>query len=307
MHLLEFPDSNIKRYIPAELSECNSWQYIYICDLFLKYQSQLISKDSFLIDATYKLLDMVPSKKKKKNPDNTNLILIAELLENSFFEKIENPEKPEEYQLKIKQNYINNPVESYKPLWRRYFGPSDGFMNVKFGEYRDALRLFLEFNKTGEIELLYELAATLYRPKKRFIFIEKLQNNYDGDVRQKYNSYQIKERISVFKKGPIGFVYGVYLYFASMQLFVSSAEVPWGDKTLDFSILFSQQGEKEDIGADDIGLDAVVFVMAESGVFGNLEKVDQTSFWTIMIKMYDARVKELQLLKQQENATSQQG
>lgn len=305
MHLLEFPEANIKRYIPAELSECQSWQYIYICDLFLRYQSQLITKEQFLVDAAYKLLDMVPSKKKNQNSDNSNLILITELIEESFFEKIENPDNPESYQLKIKQNYINNPVECYKPLWRKYHGPSDGFMNVKFGEYRDALRLFLEFNKTGEIELLYELAATLYRPKKPFLFVEKLLNKFDGDVRQKYNTYQMKKRIDVFKKGPIGFVYGVYLYFASMQMFVSSAEVPWGDKVLDFSILFTQQGENEEIEADGIGLDAVVFVMAESGVFGNLEKVDQTSFWTIMIKMYDARIKELQLQKQQENATSQ--
>lgn len=305
MHLLEFPEANIKRYIPAELSECQSWQYIYICDLFLKYQSQLITKDELLVDAVYKLLDMVPSKKKNQNSDNSNLILITELIEESFFEKIENPDNPESYQLKIKQNYINNPVESYKPLWRNYFGPSDGFMNVKFGEYRDALRIFLEFNKTGEIELLYELAATLYRPKKPFLFVEKLLNKFDGDVRQKYNTYQMKKRIDVFKKGPIGFVYGVYLYFASMQMFISSAEVPWGDKVLDFSILFTQQGDVDEIEVDGIGLDAVVFAMAESGIFGNMEKVDQTSFWTIMIKMYDARIKELQLQKQQENATSQ--
>ena len=89
-----------------------------------------------------------------------------------------------------------------------------------------------------------------------------------------------------------------------MQIFVSGAEVPWGDKILDLSILFKNDGQSVDIEAQDIGLDSVVFAMAESGGFGNFDKVQNTPFWTIMIKMYDARIKELQLQKHQENAES---
>ena len=38
--------------------------------------------------------------------------------------------------------------------------------------------------------------------------------------------------------------------------------------------------------------------------FGDFKEVQETSFWTIMVKMYDARIKELQLQKIHENAES---
>lgn len=179
-------------------------------------------------------------------------------------------------------------------------------MNLKFGEYCEALRVFLEFNKTGQTKLLFDLAAILYRPKKRFHFIKKHLNSYDGDVRVPYNMHQTESRARVFSKAPIGFSYGIYLFFASMQIFISGAEVPWGDKTLDLSIIFKSDGETPQIDAADIGLDSVVFAMAESGAFGDFKEVQNTSFWTIIIKMYDARVKELQTKKQYEDAESKQ-
>lgn len=306
MHILEFPDTQIKRYIPENLSECNALQYMTMCQLFFFYQCGEITKDQMLNQAVYKLMNMkaVPSKGIAPEP-NTNIILIQELIENSFFEKIyNNPENPEEYQLKLNQNYINNPVEKFKPLWKTYCGPTEGFMNLKFGEYCDALRTFLEFNATGNTKLLYELAAILYRPKKSFLSIRKHSTNYDGDVREKYNMHQLEKRIEAFMNGPIGFVYGVYLFFASMQIFISTAEVPWGGRVLNLGILFQNNGESVEIDVQDIGLDSVAFALAESGAFGDFSEVQQTSFWTIMVKMYDARVKELQLQKIHENAES---
>ena len=177
-------------------------------------------------------------------------------------------------------------------------------MNMKFGEYCEALRTFLEFNATGNTNLLYELAAILYRPTKPFLYFRKKLSNYDGDVRVKYNMHQTEKRIEAFKTAPIGFVYGVYLFFASMQIFISTAEVPWGGRILNLGILFQNNGESVEIEAQDIGLDAVAFALAESGAFGDFKEVQETSFWTIMVKMYDARVKELQLQKINENAES---
>lgn len=305
MHILEFPDTNIMRYIPADLSECDASQYIFMCNLFFLYQCGEITKDEMLNNAVYHLMNMKPCKSKTiGSDDKSNIILIEELIESSFFDRIIDTENENDYKLKYKQNYINNPVPEYKPLWRKYYGPSDGFMNLKFGEYCEALRTFLEFNATGNTNLLYELAAILYRPKKPFIFFRKKFANYDGDVRVKYNMHQTEKRIEAFKTAPIGFVYGVYLFFASMQIFISTAEIPWGGRILNLGILFQNNGETVEIEAQDIGLDAVAFALAESGAFGDFKDVQETSFWTIMVKMYDARVKELQLQKQYENAES---
>ena len=304
MHYIEIPDTGMKRYIPENLAECDEQQYIHMCELLFKYHTGQISEDDFFYHAVYKLMNMVPKESKDGKPKEKyyNVVLIQELIESTFFTKEENTEGG--YKLNIIQNYIHNPIPTFK-LWQTYYGPSDSFQNMKIGEYTAALKLFLQFNASGDIDLLYELAATLYRRKKWFHFILKRLPKYDGDCRQLYNVHNVEKRIKTMKYAPIGFIYGIYLYFASMQIIVSSAEVPWGDKVLDFSILFSGSDNTSKIEAADIGLDSVIFAMSESGAFGDFEKVNQAPFWNMMIKMYDSRVKQLQLEKQQEDANSQ--
>ena len=116
MHILEFPDTNIVRYIPAELSECDASQYIFMCNLFFLYQCGEITKDEMLNNAVYHLMNMKPSKSTSiGNEDKTNIVLIEELIESSFFDKLFKSDDENDYQLKLKQNYINNPVPEYKP------------------------------------------------------------------------------------------------------------------------------------------------------------------------------------------------
>lgn len=306
MHIIE--NDKIKRYIPADLSECDSQQYIDMCDLLFKFHTQQISSEEMLTHAVYKLMNMKVSESKDEATQLNkmgNIALIQELIEESFFEKIE-IEDSEAYDLKIIQNYVDNPVPNFKPLWRTYYGPDEMFNNVKIGEYTDALKLFLKFNATNDMETLYEFVATLYRPKKPFYFILKHFSDYDGDCRVKYNPNHIQKRVKALKYAPIGFIYGVYLYFASVQIIISSGQIEWGDKTLDLSILFKGDNTTIDIEAEDIGLDSIVFAMAESGAFGDYTKVKDSPFWDMMIKMYDSRIKQLQQQKLEEDAKSQQ-
>jgi len=306
MHIIE--TDTLKRYIPADLSECDSQQYIDMCELLFKFHTHQISSEEMLTHAVYKLMSMKASESIDESEELNkmgNIALLKELIEASFFEKLEN-EEDGTYDLKIIQNYIDNPVAKFKPLWRTLYGPDDMFNNVKIGEYTDALKLFLKFNSTGEMDTLYEFVATLYRPKKLFHFIRKHLSNYDGDCRVKYNSNHISKRVKSLKYAPIGFIYGVYLYFASVQIIISSGQIEWGDKTLDLSILFKGDNTVIDIDADDIGLDSIVFAMAESGAFGDYSKVKEAPFWDMMIKMYDSRIKQLQQQKLEEDAKSQQ-
>jgi hypothetical protein len=310
MHSIELQSGKII-YIPENLSECNATQYIGFCNLLFLLHTGKIDHSQLLTDAVYKLMNMKVAKVNTKHPvdldfENTklsNIVLLQELIESTFFEIISNEDGT--VQQKIIQGYINNPVPSFRPTWRTYYGPSNGFMNVKCGEYTDACRVFSEFNSTGDIDLLYDLAAILYRPKKLFFSFSKYFNSYDGDCRIAYNANTTDSRKKQLKYAPMGFIYGIYLYFASFQIFISGAAVPWGDKTLDLSILFSSTGDEATIDVADIGLDSVLFTMAESGAFGDLDKVQQTSLWTMLIKMYDARVTQLKEQKAQENANNQ--
>jgi hypothetical protein len=310
MHTIEVPETKFKRYIPADLSECDSQQYIDMCELIFHFQNEAISYDELRIHAVYKLMNMKPSKAKNLERDIdvpltdheekfSNVYLISELID-SFFEQTEQGRT-------IKQYYIHNPVPIFRPVWKRLYGPSDSFMNMTFGEYTDAIRLFHDFHATGDMEILKLITALFYRPKKPFLFIKKQFHDYNGDVREPYNSHNLEARAKTLNNAPIGFVYGFYLLFASFQKYLIDAKILWSGKEIDFSILFeSSAGSQEPDSTETpgIGMDAIAFSIAESGAFGTIEEVRKANFWQIMVRMYDLRRTDLERQKQEKNATN---
>lgn len=301
MHVIEVPESKLKRYIPADLSECDKQQYMDMCELIFHFQNQSITYDELRTHAAYKLMNMKPSKATDQDEEKfSNIYLISELIDD-FFEEDENGIKT------IKQYYIHNPVPSFKPLWKTYYGPSDSFMNMTFGEYTDALRLFHDFHATGDMEILKLLTALFYRPKKSFLFIKKRLENYNGDIREPYNSHNLEARAKTLQHAPIGFVYGFYLLFASFQKYLIDAKIMWSGKEIDFAILFeSASGDQESPSTETpgIGMDAIAFSIAESGAFGTIEEVRKADFWQIMVRMYDLRRTDLERQKQEKDATT---
>lgn len=309
MHTIEIPDSKLKRYIPSDLSECDAQQYMDMCELIFLFQNEAITYDELRTHAAYKLMNMLPSKPKdiekqteKEKEEEAemfaNIYLISELIDD-FFEEDEKGLKT------IKQYYIHNPVPSFKPLWKTYYGPSDSFMNMTFGEYTDALRLFHDFHATGDMEILKIITALFYRPKKSFLFIKKRLENYNGDVREPYNSNNIEARAKVLQHAPIGFIYGFYLLFASFQKYLIDAKIMWSGKKIDFSILFESSGNEEPTNeTPGIGMDSIAFSIAESGAFGTIEEVRKANFWQIMVRMYDLRRTDLERQKHERNATT---
>jgi hypothetical protein len=301
MHIIEIPEANIKRYIPSDLSECEPQQYMDMCELIFHFQNQAITYDELRTHAAYKLLKMKPSKASDQDEEKfANIYQISELID-SFFEEDSTGIKT------IKQYYIHNPVPSFKPTWTRFYGPSDSFMNMTFGEYTDALRLFHDFHATGDMEILKLLTALFYRPKKSFLFIKKRLENYNGDIREPYNSHKLEALAKVLQHAPIGFVYGFYLLFASFQKYLIDAKIMWSGKEIDFSILFESSRTDEEPSSTEtpgIGMDSIAFSIAESGAFGTIEEVRKADFWQIMVRMYDLRRTDLERQKQDKNATT---
>jgi len=300
MHTIEIPETKLKRYIPADLSECDAQQYMNMCELIFYFQNQSITYDELRTHAAYKLMNMKPSKATDQDEEKfSNIYQLSELIDN-FFED-DNGLKT------IKQYYIHNPIPTFKPLWKTYYGPSDSFMNMNFGEYTDALRLFHDFHATGDMEILKLLTALFYRPKKSFLFIKKRLENYNGDVREPYNSNKLEARAKTLVHAPIGFVYGFYLLFASFQKYLIDAKIMWSGKEIDFSILFeSASGDQEPASTETpgIGMDSIAFSIAESGAFGTIDEVRKADFWQIMVRMYDLRRTDLERQKQEKNATT---
>lgn len=310
MHTVELPEAKIKRYIPSDLSECDAQQYIDMCELIFHFQNDSINYDEFRTHAVYKLMKMIPKTVKELENQTeeektiqaekfANIYQLSELIDD-FFDIDEKGIKT------IKQYYTHNPVPYFKPVFKTFYGPADGFRDMTFGEYRDGLRLFHDFHATGDLHILTLLCAIFYRHKKSFHFVKKQLANYDGNIRERYNSNTLDERAKALKLAPIGFIYGFYLLFASFQKYLIDAKTMWGGQEIDFSILFeSPNGDKSPTNdIPGIGMDSIAFSMAESGTFGTIKEVDNTNFWEIFAKMYDLRRTDLERIKQEANATT---
>ena len=292
MHLIEIPDSGIKKYFPADLSECDKKQYINMSALLYLYQTKQILLDTFLVNALYYLLDIKKTDKAGIEA-YSNIAQLSKLI-LSFFDEIE---VENEKVLQIKLYYIHNPIPSFLNITGRYYGPSDEFNNITFGEYVDALDPFEDFNTTGETKYLYQLLAIFYRPQKSFHFIRKHLNSYDGDRRVAYNSNHTLKRADKLKNQPIGLVYGFYLLFASFQKYITTVKIYIQGREIDFSILFDDSllRNVKEHPAPGIGMKSILYSMAESGIFGDLDKVRNTNFWEIFIRMYDIKKRDLDM------------
>jgi hypothetical protein len=290
MHSIEIPEARLMLYMPNDLSECNAQQYMDMCELIYRYQCGQLPFDDLRTQAAYKLLNLTPGRKPLLIVDEeakwSNLWQVSHLIDN-FFDDVEGSKV-------IRQDYTDNPIPTITPLWKTYYGPSDGFMNVTFGEYTDALRLFLDYSTTGNVSLLYLLAAVFYRRKKSFHWLKKGLSNYDGDIREAYNPNIIEKRARLMESAPIGFVYGFYLLFASFQKYLTTAVIQWGANELDFSILFDGGDNDDKMEAvPGIGMDQLAFAVAESGQFGDIKAVRRTNLWDVLVLMYSLRKKDL--------------
>lgn len=301
MRLLEIPEKQITLYMPETLGECDQRQYIAMSYLISQYQAGQISYQDLQVQGVYALLNLKKSKNKLLIDDEENQLANMHMLSqlvDSFFEEGENGQKI------IIQDYVHNHVPKFKVLLHNYYGPEDSFTNLTFGEYTDALRIFLDFHATGDVDLIYLLAAVLYRKKKWFYPLRKLSSSFNGDKRRTYNSNLIADRADKFKYADPGFIYGVFLMFSSFQKYITTAEIPWGGKILDLSILFDTS-DTTDENIPGIGMDSILFTLAESGAFGALEDVQRANMWQIFVRMYDLRKRDLdQQAKENSNATS---
>ena len=272
MHLIEFQQKNMHRYIPADLSECDALQYIEMASLIFQYQFENMSYLDFRITAFYRLLNMKAVNKNQPDLEKRANIYQYSQLIDTFFDI-----DPKTKEKTIKQFYIHNPMPKFRGALRNYYGPADEFNDVTFGEYLDALESFIDFNDTGETEYLFKLLAIMYRKRSGFPLKKESYNEKSVDKRQRFFRHQNK-----------GIVYGCYLYFASFQKYLTTAVIFIEGKEIDLSVLFSSPRTKvKESKLPGLGMRSVLFTIAESGIFGKLEETRNTSFWQIILRLYD--------------------
>jgi hypothetical protein len=282
-HSIEIPEKGIIKYVPKELAYCNPQQFKDVAQLLYNWQAGKIDYHDFRVQAVYKLLNLIPGKRKLNRIEEetmyANIASISYIMD-SFFDVTDRSDK------RIKLNVVENPVPYVKPVFLRIYGPKPRLTNTNFGQYEDASNLYHMYYRSHDDKYLYQLFATYYQEPRR------------------YAKDKTESKAAYFKK-TIDFaqVYSFFLFFEAFQNYVTSSKVLWEGKVIDLSILFSGVEDSEKSSLPGLGTKSLAFQIAESGVFGSLKELRSENLWEILLRLYDLRKRDMDAEAQRKKET----
>jgi hypothetical protein len=229
--------------------------------IFKKLYTKLIrgewDEDSFRLHiADYLLGQKKPMRKDRRERYGLLVRQCADTLHWMFL-------KTETGEMEINFDTLHNHFASIK----KTIAPS--LMSIRFGEYRHAVALFHAYHLSGGDEsILATLAGLLYR-KANEPFAEH------GTAMQRYEQRG--------KRMPRHIAYYIYVWFATMNRFLLKETFTIDGCDVCFAPIFATHGGENK--GQDIGLNSILFTLADTGTFGNADETDKAPLFRVMLKL----------------------
>ena len=185
---------------------------------------------------------------------------------------------------KVKKEAVINYdcIEFLFPKFGSLKGPQNYGGDLSFGEFRFLLMLFNEIGKGNDVENnIRRIAGTLYRQldkSKRRRILFNADMNYIG------NSKRMPEYI----------IYYAYLWFSAFCRYLMDGSFIIDGNEVNFACIFSGGESSSD---NYIGMNSILFSVAESHVFGTVKDVDDAQLFRILLKLVDDKNKADELKK----------
>ena len=177
------------------------------------------------------------------------------------------------------------------PQWRHLHGPASHGADMTFGEFRNAAAAMNKYNTDHNTVDLRALCAMLYRkPIKengcvlREPFKQKFMGKYMGLVRDM----------------PEWIQWGIYAWFAYFCEYLFTGTFIIDGLELCFSPLFERHSKRADAqpaSLQNMGMNSVLYSVAESGIFGNVDMTDDTLLLCVMMKLLDDKQRADEMLR----------
>jgi hypothetical protein len=315
MHTLEIPDKKIKLEYASCPEELTPEQARYFVYLYILHLNKQIDGATFRLWLAIDLLKIkssakyyaIKNKRAKSRAElewmddvNGNLLAIADSLK-SFFTEEENhldTKDTKEHEETLKYDCIKNLM----PRMGKYYGPGDALTDCTFWEYKEAHSAFVQFAKTMDEQYLVKLAAILYRPKKLFYGIRKRFPHFNGQIRTAYtpksNQLILEKRMKHIRRLSEAELYYVFLFFKSCEEFLVSGQPEIDGRKINLKVLYEGSGSD-----DGIGLTGILFTLAETTVFGDIEKTADTGLYDVLSRLYQVTMQYKNTKKTTENDT----
>jgi hypothetical protein len=168
-----------------------------------------------------------------------------------------------------------------------FHGPATAMLDITFGEYRHAWDKFEAYGISKSPADLDAFVATLYRPLHNNIEQLKLSPDFDGNHRQPFNPNLTQHYAALLADVPSWKKSAIWLWFFNADKYIKSGDVQIGNKIICFETLFTTKkytddDENESLDENDLGLIGLLFMIAESKLFGSPAHVDRTNYIDIL-------------------------
>lgn len=169
------------------------------------------------------------------------------------------------------------------PKFGNLQGPADYGSDLSFGEFRHLLMLFNEIGNGNKADLYMQMVAgTLYRQRDKKTGRRVLFN-------PDYNYLQNAKRM------PEYILYYAYLWFGAFCSYLMNSPFIIDGNQVNFSVIFAKS--ENEVTDNFIGMNSILFSVAESHVFGTVKDVDDAQLFRILLKLVDDKNKADDLKK----------
>jgi len=292
MHELLNTRTNKTISFPSDIDELNPEQYLFYLDLALQQLTGEITDPQEIKRKLFVYFtDLKVSKKMVFYKSETEEAIWVSLTEkinllDSFFD-IENPQPLKGSKDQVYHMHIQSGV-NLLPTWNRLIGPADMLSNITWGDFVNCLnniKLISLAKADGDIAEIQnntiELFQTLYKPKTI------KQSNLS-------NLQTLKRDI------PDTVLYHALTYFSYVYELITTVPIPINGEEVDFSIIWKSDGDDDDQSKNDkSGWAGILFLIAETGIFGKTNDVNETNLYDVLMYLYSRKLQAIEMEKKQ--------
>lgn len=293
MNKIEIPERNISTEYPSSWDELTDLQFACVMQNWLKVIDGKINLHEFKVIVLYNFLGIT------RSPFNNwkDKRLSKEQLENKFsniWQLTQTLEwlftytnTPGNNTVDLSYTEITNRLPVIDPGWEVPFvGPVSGLLDITFAEYCSAWQHYENYiNNRTNAELDY-LVATLYRPERHNYNQLKFTPAFDGNRREPFNPNLTQHYADLLAEVPFWQKYVILLWFLNCDRLIKEGELTLAGKPICFESIFTVPGnnsdEVETLDENDLGLTGLLFMIAESNLFGGPDQVNHTGYIDIL-------------------------
>lgn len=192
-------------------------------------------------------------------------------------------EDPESHLIALRLDTTKNLL----PRWDGLIGPLSHGADLTFGEFRAATAAAVLYEDGHLPSDLLALTASLYRPE-----------DPATGKKEAFNTEELPRYMKEVQRMPDWIRWGVYAWFSGFSRYLTEGDFLIDGKTVCFSPLFTREKGNASGGYQDLGLNSILYTVAESGVFGTAADTERTPLLRVLLKLLDDKQRADEITKQ---------